>query len=1189
MKALFLSLIMISLIVTLGAGITYSYDLADPLLSPSEQGIKISLEGGHSNGNPSEPDLPWVAYKLLLPKGTEAYELVVKRSNKITFILDDIVMPVQSQYPTSYQGTPTWDSPAEDIYLSDAIYPKQIDQGLRTEFVNGHPIAFGTVCPFDYNPQKQQLDFYRNIAIEINYQATPRASAALNLLKEDPFTLQRLKTSVDNVADIPNHRYTRETGWEYLMIIDGEKSAQWQPLVNYYNNLGISAKLQSLDQIYANSLGRDNQEKIRNFIIDFYTTNPLRYVLLGGDTDLIPVRGLHVFITSEYVDHNIAADMYYSCLDGNWNTNNNDLWGELPEADLAPELALGRICYNNDAEIANQINKIIMYQSSPVESGIESALMVGELLDSMPTHGGNYMDELIGGSENNYYTTVGVPTDWDIDTLYDRNFSWGSSEILPLLSSGPNLVNHLGHSNASYNMKISSYQVNSSNISNDGINQNFSIYFTQGCFAGSFDNRGEEDFAYGDDCIAERFTAVPGSALGMIAHSRYGWYARGSTDGSSQRFHREFLDALFGEDTQELGYALADSKIDNIPHIETSPYMLYTAYNTNLLGCPATMVWTDAPSALVVNLPDSWLVDITQYSIQTNAPNAHLKIKRAAETYYEGYADETGLINIEFQDALSPGNYDMYISAANFYPYIQQIFVTATDMPYIVCDNVSTSASDGILETGDIVNISTVIKNLGMVDLSSGGTITLSSDSENIQILQGTYSFGAIASTDSIVVEDAFQLGVVGSFADRTEVTLTFVASFDSYETESFYSLELSAPVLNILSYDIHSENPFIMPGDNANIDLNIQNTGRGSADGLTMLLSSNDANIILDNYELSLPLLAAGETIQLEDAFSLSISPQSELGSDIFIDYLLWADSGTEVGGSFIVHVGMLSYDFETGQQDWNFAILHPNFINQWHRSSDDNSTEGGSYSMKFGGQYPTEYSVSAYGALTSPEIELAPNSRLRFQHKMDAQSHATLPNQAWDGGNVQMSVNGAAWFLIEPEGGYSHSIHNSAISPFSMGTPVYSGNFDWTEAVFDLSDYSGTVRIRFVFGSDDDVCGEGWYIDDIRVECDLPISSYELFAPQVMTLNQNYPNPFNPTTQISFTLPKTQATQLSIYNVKGQLVKKLVDATLPAGEHTISWDGTDERGMAVASGIYSYRLFSEGKNISHKMVLMK
>jgi hypothetical protein len=1189
MKAFCLSLIMICSIMTIWAGITHHYEFMDPEFSNTQQGIQINLAGSQSYGNPSEPDLPWFAYKLLLPVGSEAHEVVVKRSDMVSYTLDDIIMPIQSQYPISHGAIETWDKPAEEIYLSDVIFPKQAGKGLRTDFLNGHPIASGAFSPFDYNPQKGELTFYRKVDVEVICGATPRALAATNMLKRDPFISQRLKVSVDNHSEIPEYQSFRETGWEYLMIVDGDKTAQWQPLVNYYNNLGISVMLQPIDQILANTPGQDVQEKIRNFIIYIYTENPLRYVLLGGDTDLIPHRGFHVHISTEYTDDDIAADMYYSCLDGNWNTNNNALWGELPEADLAPELALGRICYNNDAEIANQINKIIMYQSSPVESSIKTAVMAGELMDEVPTYGGDYMDELIGESDNHSYSTAGVPTDWEIDTLYDRTSSWNSSEMLSFLATGPNLVNHLGHSNTSYNMKISNYQVTTNNIFNDGINQNYSIYFTQGCYAGSFDNRGVESQAYGEDCITERFTALPGSALGMISHSRYGWYVRGSTNGVSQRFHREYLDALFGEGINNLGYALVDSKIDNISYITNSPHMLYTTYNTNLFGCPATSVWTDTPASIVMNLPSSWLVDITQYSIQTNAPNAQFKIKRGENVYYEGFADDAGLINIDLQEGFSPGNYVIFITAANFYPCSQNIFVTASDMPYIVCENVTTSDPDGILEIGDMLDISMTIMNLGMVDLGNGGTINLISDSENIQILQGEYSFGAVSTTDSLFIEDAFQIEIVGSFADRTEVILTFMASFDGYETESLHSLELSAPVLNILSYTLHGDNPYIMPGDDANIDLNIQNTGRGTASGLTMIISTSDENLTLHSSELSLPVLGASENIELEDAFSFSISPDAELGSDIIIDYMLWADSGTEVEGSFIIHVGMLSFDFETDQQDWNFSLLHPNFINQWHHSSDDNFTEGGTYSMKFGGEDHTEYSCSAYGALTSPEIELAPSSRLRFQHKMDAQNHATLPNQAWDGGNVQMSINGAAWFLIEPDGAYPYSIHNSAVSPFSMGTPVYSGTFDWTEAVFDLEQYSGTVRIRFVFGSDDSVCGDGWYIDDIHLECDLPTSTGECFAPELFTMDQNFPNPFNPNTHISFTLPKAQPAQLSVYNLKGQLIKRLLDANLPAGQNTVSWDGTDDRGTAVSSGIYSYRLYSDGKSITRKMLMMK
>jgi hypothetical protein len=104
--------------------------------------------------------------------------------------------------------------------------------------------------------------------------------------------------------------------------------------------------------IIASSTGNDTQAKIRNFIIGFYASNPLRYVLLGGDTDVIPHRGFYVNLgTGSESDADIPADMYYSCLDGNWNYDNDNYWGEMPEADLAPEIAIGRICYNDDTEL----------------------------------------------------------------------------------------------------------------------------------------------------------------------------------------------------------------------------------------------------------------------------------------------------------------------------------------------------------------------------------------------------------------------------------------------------------------------------------------------------------------------------------------------------------------------------------------------------------------------------------------------------------------------------------------------------------------------------------------------------------------------------------------------------------------------------------------------------------------------
>lgn len=93
----------------------------------------------------------------------------------------------------------------------------------------------------------------------------------------------------------------------------------------------------------------------------------------------------------------------------------------------------------------------------------------------------------------------------------------------------------------------------------------------------------------------------------------------------------------------------------------------------------------------------------------------------------------------------------------------------------------------------------------------------------------------------------------------------------------------------------------------------------------------------------------------------------------------------------------------------------------------------------------------------------------------------------------------------------------------------------------------------------------------------------------PKSFELSQNYPNPFNGETRILFTLQKSQPVTLSIYNILGQSVRKLVDGMRPAGKNEASWDGRDERGLAVPSGIYLYKLSTPKEKQIRKMVLLK
>lgn len=88
---------------------------------------------------------------------------------------------------------------------------------------------------------------------------------------------------------------------------------------------------------------------------------------------------------------------------------------------------------------------------------------------------------------------------------------------------------------------------------------------------------------------------------------------------------------------------------------------------------------------------------------------------------------------------------------------------------------------------------------------------------------------------------------------------------------------------------------------------------------------------------------------------------------------------------------------------------------------------------------------------------------------------------------------------------------------------------------------------------------------------------------------LENNYPNPFNPSTTIAFSLAKPGKTSLAIYNLKGQLVTRLLNADLDRGTHSIQWDGRDSHNRSVASGMYLYRLESGSFRAVKKMLLMK
>lgn len=93
----------------------------------------------------------------------------------------------------------------------------------------------------------------------------------------------------------------------------------------------------------------------------------------------------------------------------------------------------------------------------------------------------------------------------------------------------------------------------------------------------------------------------------------------------------------------------------------------------------------------------------------------------------------------------------------------------------------------------------------------------------------------------------------------------------------------------------------------------------------------------------------------------------------------------------------------------------------------------------------------------------------------------------------------------------------------------------------------------------------------------------------PESHSLNQNYPNPFNPSTTIEYRLAAPARVRLSIFNILGQRVRILVDQTQSTGEYRVLWNGTDDTGKTLGSGLYFYRLDTETRVETRRMVMIR
>ncbi|MFH1282158.1 MAG: C25 family cysteine peptidase, partial [bacterium] len=372
----------------------------------------------------------------------------------------------------------------------------------------------------------------------------------------------------------------RDGSVDYLIITSDAliSSGVFDPLLTSREERGLTTRITSVAWIEANYDGRDTQEQIRNYIKDLYLNEGLIYVLLGGDTNIVPDRKAY-----SAVDGRVPCDMYYSDLDGDWDDDGDDVFGEPSDnIDLYPDVFVGRAPVENQTEAAAFVNKTLTFESKSFAdydyNGSRALFMAVEMPD-WPYDGGETKDSIDANIMPDRFKPI--------MKLYERNGELNHDNAMGSLELGYYLVNHIEHANIDV-LYVGDDTININDINNLSNAPYFSILWSCGCFPAAIDY----------NCIAEHWVTNPnGGGAVFIGNSRHGLHPESDT-----MLDPAFYASLFFDQIYHVGETLADSKITFISQAQASLYMRHAMFELNLLGDPALEIDMN----MVISVPNDY-------------------------------------------------------------------------------------------------------------------------------------------------------------------------------------------------------------------------------------------------------------------------------------------------------------------------------------------------------------------------------------------------------------------------------------------------------------------------------------------------------------------------------------------------------------------------------------------------------
>jgi hypothetical protein len=857
-------------------------------------GQRIILADGRALDETDEPALPVRDLLILLPAGTTIAELTIEPLAAHT---EDAPGPLALAAPLhTSEGAVV----RVDTYPATAgSFPATWGEfrGLRT--YRGYVLAAVTVHPF--RAVASADGSYRAVEVLDRFavRAVLTAAGEDGPLRRERLVVgerQRLETQLTRLVANPQALagHGRQDGVRldgdgpflptpnpslagsevaYLIVTSAALAPAFQRLADHRTAQGLASLVVTREWIAANGRhGVDLQETLRFFLQDAYAKWGLQYVLIGGDTDVIPTRIVRNtwYPTQGFTD--IPTDLYYAGLDGNWNANGDGWFGQPyvslaspgDAADLLPEVDLGRAPASSLAAANAFVDKVLHYENTPANAGwANRALFAAEVLfpvnwphSPATNDGAAYCEQTIAQSLAPC-TSLTTTRMYENLTEYPGSVLLSRAALIDTLNTGHHgIFSQIGHGHY-FNMSVGN--ANFTNSDADGlVNPHYFLLYALNCASGAFD--------FG--CLMERFVQNPhGGSIASIGSAREAFPA------ASNVYQQGFFAALFCDGFSRVAGAINASRLPYVGNAERNTVDRWTQLNYNLSGDPAVGIWTGTPRAVVIGAPASLAAGTQELVVSVTAggpvAGALVCARKGDETYAHGVTDAAGTVVLTVAPT-STGNLTVTVTGAGLARTQRQIPVAVPGVylaceEFIINDRTGQGAANGndnsVAEAGETIELTLVVRNEGAL-AASNVVATVTCTDPQVTIYLGTVPVGDIPagatrnSTQRVIMNLAAGIDD-GTFLD---LAVSFAAA-QGVTSSGHRNLEVEAPQCEPVSIAwsdavYGNGNGVIENNERIAVTIALKNFGDGRFDAAQLRLRSQSPNaVVVDSVALFGPL----------------------------------------------------------------------------------------------------------------------------------------------------------------------------------------------------------------------------------------------------------------------------------------------------------------------------------------------